>query len=420
MAIKMDALYVFGCGVNRQYFESQFNALDQENQLRLERVARRIRFTLKLKYEIGIYQNPFEAPYDHFLLLHDELPALGIYLLVTCLDTLAGKAQFMDFRDWLRDQPDVTGMSLEGIVSLYTAYQTDYGVGKNLRSLFDNLPSSTKEWLAKNVVIREIEQPLVAEGQDPNLLVKRLFTYFYEIRRNEFTHSSFPQQVSTADDIRHPDKADWWVTPALGTHFALNRRNRNRLWNFSYRQGLDEATILRLIIHSAALQILDIQVTDELVNLNLRNFSRLDGLYSFVAEVASNANLLKVWSNIEEIDKSDFKSYLLYVGVPLLSDEAASRMIERYDVGKGWETSYHQITLQYVREIAHLNAMIANFNAKHPHAKAIQPNLDAHWEAIKDFLSELSGTPSAHSIRRLPAKNEMTNLWLIIRDPCYI
>ncbi len=281
----MDALHVFGCGVNKQHFETKLNALDQENQQRLERVARRIWVTLKLKYEMGVYQNPFEAPYDRFILTHDELPAIGIYLLVTCLDTLAGKAQFVDFRDWLKDQPDVTDLNLEGIIGLYTRYMGEYGVGKNLRALFDNLPLCTKEWLAKNVVIREIDQPLSVEGQDPNLLVKRLYTYFYEIRRNEYTHGSFPKQVSTADDIRPPDEAGWWVTPASGTHFALDRRNRNKLWNFAYRQGLDEATILRLIIHSAALQMLNIQVTEELINLNLGNFSRLDGLYSFMGEV---------------------------------------------------------------------------------------------------------------------------------------
>jgi hypothetical protein len=226
--------------------------------------------------------------------------------------------------------------------------------------------------------------------------------------------------VLTAEDIRHPDETDWWVTPASGTHFVLNRRSPKKLWNFSYRQGLDEATILLLIIYSAALQILKIPVTEEIVNLNLRNFSRLNGLYSFVSEVASNANVLKLLFNTEGLNKSEFKAYLLYVGVPLLSDKAAKRMIDRYDVGKGWETSYQQMTHQYIQEIAYLNSMITDFNAKYPHAKPMQDNITAHWEVIKDLMSELSRTSSADSILRLPTTNEMTNLWLIIRDPCYI
>lgn len=420
MAMNMDALLVFGCGVNRKDFETKFNALSQENQLRLEKVARRVRVTLKLKYEMGVYQNPFEAPYDYFVLVRDELPAIGIYLLVTCLDTIAGKAQFMDFRDWLKDQHIITTTNKEEIINLYTLYVNDFGVGKNLRDLFDNLPSITKEWLAKNVVFREIEQPFPLGSQPLDQLGKRLYTYFYEIRRNDFTHRCFPRQVSTAEDIRYPDETGGWVTPASGTHFELNRRKRNKLWNFSYRQGLDEATILQIIIHSAVLQILNIPVTEELINLNLRNFSRLDGLYSFVSEVGSNANVLNLWFNIEELIKSEFKSYLMYAGVPLLGDQAAKRMIDRYNVGKGWETSYHQMTLRYVQEVAQLNTTITDFNAKNPHVKPMQDNIEAHWEAIVGFLSELSRTSSAHSILNFPTTNEMANLWLIIRDPCYI
>lgn len=416
----MDALHVFGCGVNKKYFETKFKALDQEDQQRLERVARRVWITLKLKYELGAYQNPFESPNERFILAHYELPAMGIYLLVTCLDTLAGKARFVDFRDWLKNQPDEKDLTWERIINLYTRYTDECGVGKNLHALFNNLPHCTKEWLARNVVIQEVDEPLSAEGQDPNLLLKRLYKYFYETRRNEYTHSSYPKQVSTADDIRLPDEDGWWVTPASGTHFILDRRKPNKLWNFSYRQGLDEATILRLIIHSGALQMLNIQVTEDLLILNLRNFSRLDALYSFMGEVASNADILKLWSNIEELNGSDFKPYLIYTGVPVISDQAARRMVDRYDIDKGWESSYHQITLQYIKEINHLNALITDFNQKNPHAKPMQDNNEARWEAITVFLNELSRTPAAHSVLKLPTTNEMTNLWLIIRDPCYI
>lgn len=134
----MDALHIFGCGVNRKNLETKFNALEEENQIRLERVARRIWLTLKLKYEIGTHQNPCEASYDQFLLVNDELPAIGIYLLVTCLDTLAGKAQFVDFPDWLKYQPSITTKYKEEIINLYNRYKNDFGVGKNLRLLIEN------------------------------------------------------------------------------------------------------------------------------------------------------------------------------------------------------------------------------------------------------------------------------------------
>lgn len=222
------------------------------------------------------------------------------------------------------------------------------------------------------------------------------------------------------DDIRLSDETGWWVTPASGTHFPLERRHPNKLWNFSYRQGLDEATILRLIIHSVALQKLDIPVTEELINLNLRNLSRLDGLYSFLGEIAHNANMLNAWTNIEERSKHDLKSYLLYVGVPVLNDQAASRMLDRYDVDKDWETGYRQLNQQCIEEVNYLNTLITDFNEKNPKAKPMQDNIDAHWQAIKRFLNELLAKSAAKWIIQLPITNEITNLWLIIRNPCHI
>lgn len=416
----MDPLHVFGCGVNRKIFETKFNALDQENQRRIERVARRIKVTLKMRYEIGVLKNPFESSFDNFLIENQELSAIRVYLLFTCLDTLAGKPHHMDFRDWLHKQQCDSTMNKDEIINLYDIYMSEYGVGQNLRDLFNTLPLSTKKWLVENVVIREIGQPIPSEGQPVDQLIKRLYSYFYEIQRNDFTHNSITRAVFTSEDIREPDENGCWVTPASGLHFMLNRHKPKKLWNFSYRQGLDEATILQIIIHSAALRILNIPVTEKLINKNLHNFSRLDGLYSFMNEIESNANLLKIWLTINDLEKSEFKSILIHNGVPMLSDQSANRMMDRYEVGEGWEKQYHQITFRYIQLVAKLNTKIAEFNENNPPYKQTQESAEDHWETIIDFLSKLSKNSSADSILKFPSTNEVTNLWLIIRNPCYI
>jgi hypothetical protein len=345
---------------------------------------------------------------------------MEIYLLVTCLDTLAGKPQYDEFPVWLKKHSTIKDLNVQEINDLYSKYMREHGITKNLRKLFNNLPQYTKEWLIKNVNIREIDQPLSIEEQNPNQLVENLFVYFYNIRRNDYTHRTYPKRVPIPDDIRPPDETGWWITPASGTHFMLDSNKPNKLYDFSYRQGLDEATILRLIIHSATLQKLNIQVTEELINLNLRNFSRLDGFYSFIDELVSNANILNLCTNIEAINKDDYKSYLIYGGLPLLSDKASRRMIDRYVIDRRWELNYSQMTDRYIREVNYLNTLITDFNQKNPHVQPTQDNIEVHWEEIKAFLNEISMTPSAHWIKNLPATNNMTNLWLIIRNPCYI
>lgn len=415
----MDALHIFGCGVDVKKFEAKFNTLDQVNQERIELVARRIWLTLKLRYEANVFRAPFESSEERMALNLYELPAIEIYLLVTCLDTLAGQPTHVDFRDWLRAQSGITNLTVEQVIHLYKNYNDKYGVSKNLRALFDNLPQCTKDWLSHNVAVYEIDQHLPSKDQDPNLLVKLLYTYFYGIRRNEYTHRSSPKQVSTAESV-FLGETGFWVTPASGTHFVLDSRKPNKKWNFSYRQGLDEATILRVIIHSVAVQTLNIDVTEQLILLNLKNFSRLDGFYSIMSEFTTNANTLRFWSNVEELAKSDYRNYLTFVGIPSLSNQASSRMLDRYQLDHSWEKTYSYLTSRYIDEINQINKLITEFNQKNPHAKPNQGNIKAHWEAIQDFLARLLETPLAKSILRLPTTNEVTNLWLIIRDPCHI
>ncbi len=366
----------FSCGIDSGVFQAKYEQLAEADQYRLRRVAQRMDLTLKLRYELAVYRNPLASPEDEFSLNHIELPALEIYLLVTCLDTLAGQAYYIEFDDWMKRQPDFGQLDVQAISDLFSAYQEEYGVNKNFRKLFQDLPNCVKEWLAQNVSIREVDTPSGPEVQDLDLLAQNLCTYFFDLRRSDYTHSSFARQVSLAEDIFLPLKPGWWVTPAVGTHFILNRRKSRKLWGFSYRQGLDEATILRLIIHSAVLEKLGIEVTQELIHLNLKNYSRLDGLYAFKGEVTSNSNLLSSWQRIDDARTTDFGWYLMFHGLPPLSEEASRRMIGRYESQQGWEQSFKQFTEYYLHEVLSFNAVINHFNQENPPLSSFQGNLD--------------------------------------------
>jgi len=408
---------LFSCGVDRRVFEASYERLSEDEQIRLERVAKRVWLSLKLRYETAFYASPFAHPDEGYFLTRVELPSIEIYLLCTCLDILAGRSAYKDFGSWLKTQANVTNINLDDVVRLFAQYQAEYGVSRNLRNLFATLPASTKDWLVDNVAIRPWDQPLATRTRDSDVLVKRLHTYFYEIWRNAFTHSGVSRQATRAEDIReYLEGDDWWVTPVSGTMFVLDKDKPTQEWNFSYRQGLDEATILRVIIHSVVLKKLGIEPTPELIAANIRNYSRLNSLYAFINEVNSNATMLKAWSRVDERGMDTLRSFFTYVGIPLLNSEATKLMIDRYNSDNGLESGLRQMTSQYLHEVQTINSAISDFNKSNPPSKT---NPSEHWQIVKGFVEERTRTPPYLSIVDWLSRVEMTNLWLVVRDPCY-
>jgi hypothetical protein len=415
-----DVQRVFGCGVGGQTFKAKYEGLSDKDRLRLERVARRVWLTLKLRYETIFLKNPFAWSDEEFALAEVELPSIEVYLLCTCLDTLAGKPNYAEFGDWLKDQKDVMNLGIQEVTCLYEQYKKEHGVSKNLRSLFEDLPQSIKTWLAGNVVIRRANEPLIVAGQDEDLLVKRLCIFFYDFWRNAFTHSSISRQTSIADDVSEPGKGKgWWVTPAVCTHFPLYNDRPNQEWNLSYRQCLDLATILRLIIHAAALQFLNIELTQELISANLGNLSRLNALYAFANEVSSNSSTLNALSKLDERGMSELSTYLVYGGIPLLRSEASVTMADRYNTELPLEAGLREMTIRYLTAVNNLNSAITEFDKANPPPKSPESYSAERWQSVKGFLEEMARTTFYQNILKWPSTVEMTNIWLVIRDPCY-
>ncbi|HEM61271.1 MAG TPA: hypothetical protein ENO24_03185, partial [Chloroflexi bacterium] len=123
-----NARRLFGCGVDTYLFERKYAALSDEKQRRLDRVARRVALTARLRYEMGFRDNPFRSREEDYLLRSVELSSIEVYLLCTCLDTLAGKPRYKPFAKWVAQQPDVTAADARAIADLYDRYQEEYGV----------------------------------------------------------------------------------------------------------------------------------------------------------------------------------------------------------------------------------------------------------------------------------------------------
>ncbi len=415
----MYARTVFGCGVDKQLFQDRYEALDEEEQQRLERVARRVWITLKLRYETFTFSDPFQASEERYYLEMVEMPAIEIYLLVSCLDTLAGQPIHVQFKEWLNKKPEVKSLSFEEIIALHDEYMNEHGSNRNMKKLFKNFPQSFRTWLTTNIVIYEENKSLSEADRDPELLVERLLRYFYGLRRNEFTHSSYARQVSKSKDIELPEVNSWWFTPASGTLITLDRGKKSRRWYFSYKEGLDEATILRLIIHIVVLQIIGLEVTEELINLSLNNYSRIHALYFFMSEVVGNSHMLEWWQNAEQLSKVDLPYSIIFSGIPPLRKEFSLNMIDRFKPEIEWENGFQAMTRQYATEVDQLNVMIDDFNIQNPPVQPKQGNLEERWTVIKDFLHSQTKASAYKKILHWPTRPEMTNLWLIIRDPCY-
>lgn len=411
----MNVQRAFGCGIDGQTFKIKYEGLSNPNEkLRLERVAKRLQFTLHLRYRVAFYRSPIGWNQEGHTFTNEELPSTEIYLLCTCLDALAGKPTYLKFEDWLELQESTGCWDKNDIINLYKKYNNEHGVGKSFKNLFINLPPVIKDWLSNNMSIHRSGKSFSTVKTDPDMLMKHLYTFFYELWRNTFTHSSVFPQANIADDIFEPTKDDtWWSYPPAWLQFKLDKKQG---WELSYRTGLDLGTILRLIINVVVLQILEIDVTQEYISSNLRNFSRLNGLYALVGEIGRNSETLRALS---QLNKGELDNYLIYRGIPLLQSVASATMIKRYNIELPLEASLHKMTIKYITDVNQLNFVISNFNTSNPAPQSQEENSQERLQNIKHFIEEIEKTSAYESVLNEPPIGEMSSVWIVIQDPCY-
>jgi hypothetical protein len=407
---------VFTCGISHQLFKEKYDYLSESDKNRLVRVSERVWLTIKLRYEQTFIHNPLALKYKEFNLQFEELPSIEVYLLCTCLDTLAGQGEYTSFDEWLENQNIKEGLAITDVISLYNQYADECGIGKNLHRLFTNLPECFKNWLASNVKLVQEGKPLLDNEIDKAQLVDNLYKFFYEYLRNAYTHSGVSRRIKIADDIFEPIDDGAWVTPVEGTLFPLIRKRRNQLWNFSYREGLDLATLLRLIIYAAVVRFIDFELNNDLISKNIRMYSRLNSFYAFINEVSANSNWLNYLENLDE--RQIFGSDLMFIEFPLLWSNASKRLVGRYNKESPLDLSYVEFTNQYITYVNGLNTEINIFNEINPRSTRASENKILYQRKLIDFIRNLKNLSTYKIIKDLPMKNEIINFWRLINNPC--
>jgi hypothetical protein len=301
-------------------------------------------------------------------------------------------------------------------LQLYETYQEEYGIGRNFRKLFNELPESLKLWLANNIAIQHGNSLHPKFGENADTLVKNLYAYFYDFWRNRFTHASVSQVALIEDHITEPEEGDSrWVLPAMGINLPLNKKKPEQKWDLYYRLGLDVATILRIIIRCVVLQRLGIKVELEQISAYLRSLAKVNVTYAFINEVRFNTRTLNLWTRLDERDKEEFRSALTHVGVFSLKNEDATRLTQRYNLNNQLEARLQEMARRYINEVNEINKAIAEFSSLYPPPKE---NFAEHWQSIKALLEALSQTETYTRILNWPSINDMSMVWAIIQDPC--
>lgn len=162
----------------------QVRSLDRELLERARRTLSRVRFTDQLRYTIA--QSTSTTDIRDALQGFDR-DALEIYLLCTCLDTLAGKDDFIDLPSWLRSnnrayhgivqrdadldvsfaQPFERARYLPLIERLLNLYHQHYGVTKGIKDMVLALPGYIKDELSQGYRIYSSPTRLVNEKFSP-------------------------------------------------------------------------------------------------------------------------------------------------------------------------------------------------------------------------------------------------------------
>lgn len=229
------------------------------------RVMSRIHFTNHLRFSLPL--NFMTIDIDDAIQGYDR-DDLEIYLLCTCLDTLAGQDNYLDFPSWTQtSRLDFAGIRerenfLEAFYSskktfdqeiygsvikkLLELYQTNYGITKNIRNLISNLPLFTRQELAKSYTIHKAAEPVEAwEKKSTEQKLKMILDYLLECRRHQYTHSA--TTVPTLGEIRAMRKSLMENQIDLPQPETKKIPWRKAEYNITCHYG-DEACLLREII----------------------------------------------------------------------------------------------------------------------------------------------------------------------------
>ena len=421
----LDIYQSFGCGIDRKYFQQCLENIDLKDRDKMYRAAQRFWFTTKLRHEASFWANPYVPRHKEASVIFSEIPTLEIYLLCTCLDTLAGKSH-MEFDTWLELQNASSGkqFGVAQIIELYRKYKDEYGIGKNIKKLFINLPLAVKLWLSNHVIIRleNDQSPLAPINADD--LVILLYRFYFEIWRNAYTHSSISRKVNTIggmDEIK--GKPEWIIGLPSPIRFSSKS---SKLWNIYYKSdSVDLSIILRMVVYSASLHVLGIESTEELIENYLLNLHKTRHLYGILYEFRESFNLLDFWTKIRvRVDPLSALPYIMdalniYVsyGVPTLASTSLDGLLVILDQSDTLEKELYEILSEHHRRINEFNTLIVSFRMANRSKSDLSDDEKIQLRnRIYEFLRKITAMPIFLKLRNFQLPT--STISLLLRDTC--
>jgi hypothetical protein len=407
---------MFCCGISSRKFDERYQSLDVSEQKRLIRVAERFQMTYVIRYDLSVFSQPGMGDEYEFRIEYLELSSLEVYLLLTCIDTLSGEPDYSQFDQWSSDNLEDRTYTKDEIIKRFREYRNDFGPRSTIRQEFLNLPEAHKEWIKQNVaILRSTDFPDedVIQKNSKSLFM-RLFKYFYDVRRNEYTHASKTRQTVVNRDYR--EEHNGWSITASGKDFVPDNDKPNKKFCLWYRPSLDEATILRVIIHGAILRKLNLSPDHLTIETYLMNERRRKVITGLIREIKENTRRLSWWGSYDCNNISpDLSSYLFHYGITRLS--------------RGWSESFVKITFDvnlerglktqienYLQALEIMNLEIDKFNEQYFND---QLSWEEKAERINSFIQQFIKTAEYNLIVGASNPRTIGNLLLIRRDPCY-
>lgn len=416
-----------GGGLKFDEFNPRYENLPDNDKVAIHWVAWRLLLTYYLRYDVDkpeVFEHHIYSVGDVRWLINSAIRSLEIYLLFTCLDTLAG-SQHLEFPEWLESQLEDEKLSKEEIVDCYKKYKKECGVGSNLRRVFDNLPDVTIDWLSNNAVFRRVPKYIYGIGEynhqsfenlskDPitssrENITELLFEYYYNHWRNPFTHQSqsraphFVYYVNPSSDVSEIPPIPLFTNqdflasnPATSyppkSHEQGQLVNVGRLkynkkyWQLFLSSGTDEATILRVIIQSCIFQLLGIVVTSQYLEKFLYGLQFQSALRGYARSTEINKRLLDEFIDFN-LGYSSQEMYH-FQGIPKLDIWWTEKLLELFQ-GRG---SIDHIR-QYGTAVKTINEKIDLFNFSTPPVNSSDENwaelAKVYRRDAQKFLNEL-------------------------------
>lgn len=333
---------------------------------------------------------------------------------------MAGKSGYKEFDGWLKTEP----FPDNAIIELYRKYKAEYGVGKNFKKLFTDLPSSVKSWLSKHVIIRLAEDQGPFLLNNPDNLAILLFGFYFDIWRNPYTHSSVTRAVNTIEMIDEFKNAPEWILGSPSSFRISSKRNKS--WNIYYRShNVDLTLILRIVVYCSALQCLGIEPTELLVENYLSNLHRARLLYGTLYEYRENLEQLNIWVKIRvHVDPIsslpfmiDLVNFYTLNSIPELASTALKELLEFLDNKNESEKELSDSLSDHYLRICEFNSQIASFRiANYKKGLLSDDEKIILRNRVYTFLKSITSKRIFFQLRnyQLPAHL----IALLLRDPC--